>query len=67
MKTYKKCIAKPYYFLVNDIILSWDNPLCFIKTLFLKKWIYNSVMTIDDQIKNEKLCKNINLIISQNQ
>ena len=33
MKTYEKCTAKPYYFLVNDIILLSDNPLRFRKSL----------------------------------
>ena len=30
---YKKCIAKPYSFLVIDIILASDNPLRFRKNL----------------------------------
>ena len=33
MNIYKKCPVEPYYFLVNDTILSSDNPLRFIKNL----------------------------------
>ena len=29
MKIYKKCIAEPYSFLVNDTTLPSDNPLSF--------------------------------------
>ena len=29
MKIYRKCTAEPYSFLVNDIILTLDNPLRF--------------------------------------
>ena len=53
IKIYKKCTAEPYYFLVNDTTLTSDNPLRFRKNLF--KRIYNKIMTIDDQIKDEKL------------
>ena len=31
MEIYKKCIAEPYYFLVNDSTLPSDNPLKFRK------------------------------------
>ena len=31
MKTYKKCTAEPYSFLVNDTTQSSDNPLRFRK------------------------------------
>ena len=31
MKTYKKCTAEPYPFLVNDATLASDNPLRFRK------------------------------------
>ena len=31
---YKKCIAEPYSFFVNDTTLASDNPLRFIKNLF---------------------------------
>ena len=35
-----------------------DNPLRFIKNLL--KWIYHKIMTIDDQIKDEKIQYDIN-------
>ena len=53
IKTQKK---HPYPFLVNDATLASDNPLRFRK-IFL---IYNKIMTIDDQIKNDKLQYDIN-------
>ena len=53
MKFYKKCTAKPYSFLVADTTLPSDNSLGFRKNP-LKK-IYNKIMTIDDQIRDEKL------------
>ena len=28
---YEKCTAKPYYFVVDDMTLASDNPLCFRK------------------------------------
>ena len=34
VKIYKKCTAEPYYFLVNDTILSSDSPLRFRKNIF---------------------------------
>ena len=34
MKIYKKCIAEPYSFLVNDTTLPSDNPLRFRKKSF---------------------------------
>ena len=33
MNLYKKCTAKPYYFLVIDATLASDNPLRFRKNL----------------------------------
>ena len=33
MKIYKKCIAEPYSFLVNDTNISSDNPLRFGKSV----------------------------------
>ena len=33
MNLYKKCIAKPYSFLVIDGTFGWDNPLRFRKNL----------------------------------
>ena len=53
-------IYKKYYFLVNDTTLSSDNPLRFRKSLL--KWIYNKIMTIDDQIKAEKIQYDINRV-----
>ena len=35
IKIHKKCIAEPYYFLVNDTTLASDNPLRFRES-FLK-------------------------------
>ena len=29
MKLYKECIAKPYFFLINDTVLPADKPLRF--------------------------------------
>ena len=54
MKIYKKCTAEPNSFLVNDTTLRSDNPLRFRKN-FLKNSIYNKIMTIEDQIIDEKL------------
>ena len=34
IKIHKKCIAEPYYFLVNDTTLAPDNPLMFQKNIF---------------------------------
>ena len=51
MKTYKKCTAEPYSFLVKDATLASENPL---------RFICNKIMTIDDQIRDEKLRYNIN-------
>ena len=53
----KKYTAEPYYFLINDATLASDNPLRFRKNLF---FIYNKIMAIDDQIRDEKLQYNIN-------
>ena len=33
MNLYKKCTAKPYYFLVIDATVASDNPLYFGKNL----------------------------------
>ena len=44
VKIYKKCTAEPYSFL---------DPLRFRK--YLSKTIYNKIMTIDDQIRDENL------------
>ena len=66
MKIYKKCTTEKFFFfffLVNDMTLPSDNPLRFRKNLLEKtflKWIYNKIMMIDDQIKDEKLQYDIN-------
>ena len=49
IKIYKKCTAKPYSFLVNDTTLPSDDQ----KGSF--RIIYNKIMTIENQIKHEKL------------
>ena len=47
MNIYRKCTAEPYSFLVNDTTLPSDDPLI-------------KIMTIEDQIKDEKLQYDIN-------
>ena len=54
IKIYKKCTAKPYSFLVNDTTLPSDYQ----KGSF--RIIYNKIMTIENQIKHEKLQHDIN-------
>ena len=44
--------------MVSDTALPSDSSLRLRKILL--KYIYNKIMTIDDQIKNEKLQYNIN-------
>ena len=56
IKIQKKCTAEPYSFLVNDATLASDNPLRFRK----KFSTYNKIMTINDQIRDEKLQHDIN-------
>ena len=54
MKIYKKVqysFSEKYSFLVNDTTLSSDNSLQFRTNLL--SWIYNKIMTNDDQIKDE--------------
>ena len=53
MNIYKKCTKEPYSFLVNDTTLPSDNPLRFRKNII-------KIMTIEDQIKDEKLQYDIN-------
>ena len=55
-KIYKKCTSEPYSVLVNDATLASDNPLRFRK-IFLT---YNKIMTINDQIRDEKPKYDIN-------
>ena len=56
IKIYKKYTAEPYSFLVNDATLASDNPLKFRKIFS----VYSKIMTIDDQIRDEKLQYDIN-------
>ena len=65
METYKKYYAEKYSFLVNDTTLPSDNPLCFRKNIL--EWIYNKIMTTDDQIMDEKLQYNINREVAKYQ
>ena len=58
MQIYKKCTTEPYSFLVNDTTLPSDDPLRFRKNL-LGQYIIK-IMTIEDQIKDEKLQYDIN-------
>ena len=58
VKIYKTFTAEPHFFLVNDTSLLSDNPLRFTANL-LNKYIIE-IMTIDDQIRDEKLQYNIN-------
>ena len=53
---YSKNTAKPYSFFVKDTTLLSDNLLRFRKNLFNK----NKIMTINDQIRDEKLQCEIN-------
>ena len=52
IKVYKKYTVEPFPFLVHDATLASDNPLRFKKKIFS---IYNKIMTVDDQIRDEKL------------
>ena len=53
----RECTAEPYSFLVNDTTLASDNPLRFRK-IFLTYII--KIMSINDQIRDEKLQYDIN-------
>ena len=53
MKLYKDYTKEPYSFLVNDIILSSDNPLRIRKNL-LKMTISDKMKTIDNKIEQNK-------------
>ena len=53
MNIYKTCTAETYSFLVHDTTLPSDNPLHFSKNLL--EWIYDKIMTIDDEISDDKL------------
>ena len=53
---YREYTVKPYSFLVNDTTLASDNPLRSYR-IFLT---YNKIITINDQIRDEKLLYDIN-------
>ena len=53
---YREYTVKPYSFLVNDTTLASDNPLRSHR-IFLT---YNKIITINDQIRDEKLLYDIN-------
>ena len=59
MKIYKESTAEKYSFLVKDTTLPSGNPIRFRKNLF-KKWIHNKIVTIGNQIIDEKLYYDIN-------
>ena len=58
MNLYKKCIEKPYSFLVIDTTLAPHNPLHF-RRRFLER-IWKMIMATDDKIRDEKLQQDIN-------
>ena len=58
MKIYKKWCAEPYSFLVNDTTFPSDDPLRFKKNL-LGQYVIK-IMSVEDQIKDEKLQYDIN-------
>ena len=65
MNLYKKCIAKPYSFLLNDTTLASDNPSRFRKNNLLervKKIIDHGKkkMTINGKTRDQKLQYDIN-------
>ena len=63
IKIYKESTAEPYSFLINDTTLSLNNPVKLRKVIL--KQIYNKIITIDDQIKGEKLQYDINRDVSK--
>ena len=56
IEIYKKCTDKEHSFLVEDTTFTSNNTLRFRKNLL----IYNKIMKIDDQIRDEKLQYSIN-------
>ena len=58
MNLYKKCTAKPYFYLVIDATLASDNRSRFRENLLER--IQKIIMTIDDKITDEKLQFDIN-------
>ena len=57
MNLYKKCIAKPYSFLVIDTTLASDNSSRFRKNLLER--IQKLIKTIDDKVRDQKVPYNI--------
>ena len=55
---YKKCIKKPFSFLVIDATLASDDLPCFRKNFLETTW--KLTMTIDDKNRDEKLFYDIN-------
>ena len=60
IKIYKKCTTEPYSFLVNDTTLPSDDTFKVQREYYIIKIIYNKIMTIEDQIRDEKLQYDIN-------
>ena len=58
MNIYKKCITEPYSFSVNDIQLYHQISFMVQKESF--EIICNKIMTIEDQMRDEKLQYDIN-------
>ena len=58
MDLYKKCTAKPFFFLVIGATLASDNPSHFRKNLLER--IQKLIMTIHVKIRDEKLQYDIN-------
>ena len=58
MKICREYTTESYSFLVDDSTLLSVNALCLRKNIVEK--VYHKIMTIDDQIKDEKLQYNMN-------
>ena len=58
MNLYKKCTAKPFYFLVIGATLSSNISSRFKKNLLERT--LKLIMTIDDKLRDEKLQNDIN-------
>ena len=62
MNLYRKCIAKPYSFLVIDATIALDNPLQLRKNLVER--ILKLITTIDDKIiKHMEKLINMNILL----
>ena len=59
MNLYRKCIAKPYSFLVTDATIALDNPLQLRKNLIER--ILKLITTI-----NDKIIKHMEKLINMN-